>query len=460
MICNPNPQPVRRTLFLAVGLLIPMLGKADEPNQGQLQPGPEIESDRLSGEELFKKVWLPGDPSSRGGDGLGPVFNAQSCLNCHDQGGVGGAGRLARNIEIATVSGGSFPQGQGFAYSFQMNFGNGRMEYRMASPTANQARQGQQAPQIDRVALAGIHPGFRDNSSVILHRFGIDPEYHTWRSGVPGRHGIASVQISERNPTPLFGVGLIDAIPDEVIEAAASRRFAGSSRVRGRVSRLPDGRIGRFGWKAQTATLKEFVRSAAASELGLEVPGFPQAADPRLPGLAATGLDLDEEDCEALLSFVRDLPRPIKIEPVDEEEAARILAGESTFRSIGCTGCHLPDLGDVEGIYSDLLLHEMSPRLADTGAYGVLVAQPRAAQPRVEAGELAQATEQEWRTPPLWGLRDSGPYLHDGRALTIEQAIFSHGGQGATAARLYSQLSPRRKQQLEAFLLSLSAPGP
>ena len=134
----------------------------------------------------------------------------------------------------------------------------------------------------------------------MLHLYGTDPAYNAWRGSVPGRHGSILVRTSERNPPALFGAGLIDAIPDEAIEAAAKRKFPGSSAVKGRVSRLKDGRIGRFGWKAQTATLKEFVLSAAAGEMGLEVPGRHQAADPRLPGLVATGLDMDEAECDAL----------------------------------------------------------------------------------------------------------------------------------------------------------------
>jgi CxxC motif-containing protein (DUF1111 family) len=109
------------------------------------------------------------------------------------------------------------------------------------------------------------------------------------------------IQSFQRNPPPLFGAGLIDALSDEAIEAAARRKSPGSAQVNGRVSRLKDGRVGRFGWKAQTATLEDFVRSAAAGEIGLEVPGRHQPADPRMPGLAATGLDMDESECAALL---------------------------------------------------------------------------------------------------------------------------------------------------------------
>ena len=304
---------------------------------------------------------------------------------------------------------------------------------------------------------------FETSNSTVLHHFGTDPAYHAWRGSVPGRHGTILIQSSERNPPALFGAGLIDAIPDEAIEAAARRKSPGAAQVKGRVSRLKDGRIGRFGWKAQTATLDDFVRSAAAGEMGLEVPARHQAADPRLPGLAATGLDMDESECDALVDYVRSLPLPVAIKPADDRDAAQWKAGEATFKSIGCTACHMPKLGDVEGIYSDLLLHDMGPQLADTDAYNVFVGEPSQADglrvPDRVRTETGTASVREWRTPPLWGIRDSGPYLHDGRAATIAEAIRLHAGQGATAARRYAELSPRRKQQLEAFLSSLATPS-
>ena len=136
-------------------------------------------------------------------------------------------------------------------------------------------------------------------------------------------------------------------------------------------------------------------------------------------------------------------------------------SGEETFKSIGCAQCHLPKLGGIDGIYSDLLLHDMSPRLGDSDAYSVFVGDPpraKVAGPPDRSGS-GTSTIQEWRTPPLWGLRDSGPYLHDGRATTIDEAIALHAGQGTASARRYAELSPRRKRHLAAFLGSLAAPA-
>src|SRR5262249_31274117 len=112
----------------------------------------------------------------------------------------------------------------------------------------------------------------------------------------------------------------------------------GWPQVNGRVGRLADGRLGRFGWKAQTATLRDFVLSAAAIELGLEVPGQAQAADPRVPPLKAPGLDLNRGECDAVTAFVRALPRPVVAPPVHpRHESAR--KGRYLFHSIVSAGC-------------------------------------------------------------------------------------------------------------------------
>jgi len=429
----------------------PSLGVAGRPSERALTVG----------RELFERVWVKNDLRGHWGDGLGPVFNGQSCVGCHNLGGPGGAGGVDRNIEIVTAID-NVSDYAGYSYFFSMDFGAGKFEYRFGGdlPAAMSSRPELRA---DPRLLAAIHPGFAEARSVVLHRYGTDPAYNAWRELVPGRHGSILIQSSERNPSPLFGAGLIDAISDDAIEAAAKRKPAGSGQAKGRVSRLKDGRIGRFGWKAQTATLEEFVLSAAAGEIGLEIPGRHQAADPRLPGLAAKGLDMDKGECDDLVDYVRSLPVPVAITPAIDKDSAQIKAGESTFKSIGCAGCHMPKLGHVDGIYSDLLLHDMGPQLGDSDTYTVFVGEAsKAGAPAVTdrpGPGTGPASVREWRTPPLWGLRDSGPYLHDGRAATIAQAITLHAGQAAISARRYAELAPRRKQQIEAFLMSLAAPG-
>jgi len=299
---------------------------------------------------------------------------------------------------------------------------------------------------------------------------------------------------SERNTPSLFGAGLIDRIPDRVLEGVAlsqarnpkeAKTTGKRSEIReavlnsaafrlpvsGRVARLRDGRVGRFGWKAQTASLRDFTFQACANELGLEVPGVSQAPPPWNPGYKAPGLDLTQAQCNALVQFVASMPPPGRKVPETKQHAAEIADGEKLFMRMGCAVCHQPRLGDVEGIYSDLLLHDMGPRLADSGQYGgsnVIAGDGPSDQvdplPEVTGSELEGrvkktpkfgAGPREWRTPPLWGLRHSAPYLHDGRAHTISTAIALHGGEGDDSASEFLRLSLRERQQVELYLRSL-----
>jgi CxxC motif-containing protein (DUF1111 family) len=472
------------------------------------------------GYEIFNREWLPNDPRSHGGDGLGPVYNDSSCVACHNSGGSGGAGPVSKNIDILNAS---------------RNIGNALQP---STPS-----DGTLASPNSANPLTDFHAGFRTSRTVVLHKFGIDPNYDTWRSqalnsapmpGVtkfvvsdpftlegtvvanvivnplnPGQGqgrpvsepatvramerlnqlrsamlasiasnrqapiaaGLFLVSRSQRNPTPLFGLGLIDSITDEAILALEKLQSKESPETRGRVSRLKDGRIGRLGWKGQTANVEDFVLNACAVEVGLEVPGHHQAMTPQAPKYRADGLDLTSEECAALVTYVRSLPQPI--ERRSAADAKHLDAGRASFAAVGCANCHPPKLGNVEGIYSDLLLHDMGQEMGDEGSYAQqdtseddeplvprivpnLAAsdQPDPASPP----QLRGATRQEWKTPPLWGFRDSGPYLHDGRAQTLNEAVAMHGGQGAAAAQRYFQLTPREQLEVQAFLKSLVAP--
>jgi hypothetical protein len=355
---------------------------------------------------------------------------------------------------------------------------------------------------------------------------------------------------SQRNPTALFGTGLIDAIPERAIEDAAKVKHANFPEIAGRVSRLKDNRIGRFGWKAQTASLGDFVFTACAVELGLEVPDHHQGGNPQKPDARAKGLDLTAEECNALTDYIRSIPRPMENRPVTatSTESKEIAAGRALFASIGCATCHSPGLGKVDGIYSDLLLHDLGQQLGDVGQYSVFdpsssegevvddeapVADPASCAPpsslipiaastipappliieeppAIEAEQVGKtdppqqatavsvpsgraefiaparplfiqggavfvtpgqqpsapikrptsgpASRFEWRTAPLWGFRDSGPYLHDGRADTMEQAVALHGGEAAKITQKFFALGARERRQVESFLKSLTAP--
>jgi CxxC motif-containing protein (DUF1111 family) len=386
------------------------------------------------GRELFVKTWELGTHSPTGGDGLGPLYNEQSCVACHHLGGVGGGGGNDRNVRMLTA---------------------------IASP--GNAKGGSE---VFVGELGDLHDGFRRGASIVLHRHATAESLMERLRKVASykqvdRHGeILDLTASARNTPAIFGAGLIDSIPGEVLVAAEERRYPGFPEIKGRVSRLPDGRFGRFGWKGQTAALGDFVLAACSNELGLEVPGHPQAS---LTPVGATSrsetkLDLDDEQCDLLIRYVRALPPPVlRTAPYGISEPQGYVA----FETIGCATCHTPRLGQVNGLYSDLLLHDMGPSLGDVATYyGSPVAPQRlddiaSARARAQSSGTSAATE--WRTPPLWGVADSAPYLHDGRARTLDEAVRLHGGEAAKIAVRYSKLDYGDRQELLAFLHSLTA---
>jgi CxxC motif-containing protein (DUF1111 family) len=245
----------------------------------------------------------------------------------------------------------------------------------------------------------------------------------------------------------------IDEVSESELEQSARRE---PSAIRGEVHRLKDGRLGRFGWRAQVASLEDFVLTACANELGLENPGHHQADSPLAPDAKAKGLDLTAEECAALVDYVRSLPPPVSPAPRDAKEAAAVAEGRKLFNSAGCASCHTANLGSIRGIHSDLLLHDMGVELSDSGAYYTTEATEA-----TEAGVTVGGTlSRQWRTPPLWGFRDTAPYLHDGRARNLEEAVALHFGQARASALRFRSLSVLERGRLEAFLKSLGAPGP
>ncbi len=454
------------------------------------EPGPDNDKDVLAhGKELFTREWIAGDRRSHAGDGLGPVFNAQSCVGCHRLGGIGGAGNNETNVSLVSVFVGEEFRGPitGIAPAPPLPLADARNKVVVGRPSRQVELE---IPSQEE--LAKIHPILRTQTSFPLHRFGVGPEFAQWKESIfpkdktetevfnkqdSNRRHVKSIGSgkltlieSKRNTPPLFGAGLIDAIPGKVLDevAAEQAKAAGDAPrssefrqgdeglpVRGRVARLKDGRAGRFGWKASVASLHEFTLQACSSELGLEVPGFARAAPPWKSAYKAPGIDLTREQCETLTGFVASLPRP-GVRPADStEQASAIERGRQLFASVGCAVCHRPKLGDVDGIYSDLLLHDMGHALSDSGSYTVL-------EPEIAAKDKSRQTrpanQLEWRTPPLWGLRDSAPYLHDGRAATVADAVALHGGEGMAAARAYQRLSENEREQVELFLQTLAAP--
>ncbi|MHC5108687.1 MAG: di-heme oxidoredictase family protein [Planctomycetota bacterium] len=246
------------------------------------------------------------------------------------------------------------------------------------------------------------------------------------------------VNVFEHRQTPAaFGLGLIEAISDETIIANADPDDEDMDGISGRAHILEDGRLGRFGWKAQVPSIAEFVRDAMAAEIGLTV----AAQDGLTFGITEDNDEVPDpelqlSEAEDLAFFISMMAGPPRQAIEDEQSVAN---GETLFGTVGCTSCHIPSmtgsLGEVP-LYSDLLLHEI---LAE-GQAGI--------------GD-GDATPREFRTAPLWGISQTGPYFHTGQADTIDEAIRMHDGEAAGVRGAYEALSDDERADLLAFLGSL-----
>ncbi len=335
-------------------------------------------------------------------EGLGPAFNAASCAVCHNVPAIGGGGLVLET----------------------------RAGYRDAD---------------------GSFRGLDPSGETLVHLFSVPT--HGCQPQLPDEVNV----VARRTPIPLFGAGLVEAIADETLIALEDPLDLDADGISGRAARVIDvatgqERVGRFGWKAQHATLLAFGADAYRNEMGITNDLFPaelalgvdderkRLCDPLPdpedaidPVTRRRGID----NFESFMTFLA----PVARGPIEDQ----VRAGEQVFSAIGCARCHVPVLTTAPSthplfdrqpvpLFSDLLLHDIG-----TGD-GIV---------------QASAGPTEIRTPALWGLRLRRPLLHDGRAATPAEAIERHGGEAATARLGYQALGDGDRGRLLAFLRSL-----
>jgi CxxC motif-containing protein (DUF1111 family) len=453
----------------------------------------DAELELAEGRRLFEHEWKVKDERSRAGDGLGPVFNDRSCKACHNQGGTGGGGSNEHNVQVITTTGAGLAKNPSTSERRRvMRLHPGLVEntsvvlHRSGTTHAYDSWRDHRVqnavlvdhelpdsirefvPSAEQLRLIDSVDASRAAASLVgmclperPSTESIQPERTGggWGGGsmlAKGRPAKPSTTIEQRNSTALFGAGAIDAIPDAVLEKTAAWQLANQPRQAGRAVRTVDGKIGRFGWKSQQSNLADFTMTACAVEVGLDVPGHAQGIGPDRMNYKSPGHDLDMVDCNALVAYIRSLPAPPlpKMRGGDDP----VQQGHTLFVRVGCADCHVEDLGEAQGIYSDLLVHDMGQGLwGDSyGAFVAPPAKPGAQKPvtRTDAVHIG-----EWRTPPLWGCADSAPYLHDGRAETLQAAIKAHGGQAARSAADFAAMPPVAQEKIITFLGSLKAPA-
>jgi len=334
-------------------------------------------------------------------DGLGPVFNGTSCAECHSSPAVGGDSDITE-IRFGTITNQKFDPLAQFGGSLIQSHGIG-----MISPSCN---------------IGG--------------------------ETVPAQATI----MAKRKTTPLFGLGLVDNVPDRVFLGIAELQRRVMPQTAGRANLVTDlatnrMAVGKFGWKDQNPNLKQFAADAYLNEMGITTPMFPNDNCPQGDCALLTACDLvgDPEDDGSGVQAFRDF-MTFLAPPPRGAITRQVLAGELVFLRMGCANCHLPVLetgrSSVAAFdhvkffpFSDFLLHDMG----DLG----------------DGIEQAGANGREMRTAPLWGLRVRNTFLHDGRATNLTDAILGHDGQGDPARRRFKGLTPKDVNDLMAFLNSL-----
>jgi CxxC motif-containing protein (DUF1111 family) len=361
-------------------------------------PLPGLTSEQLArfeaGKLAFSRVY-------RQEEGLGPTYNESSCNACHSMPNTGGSGGEEYDVHAA----------------FQGEDG--------------------------RCDLLDAHGGgnVRDLVTPIAAAAGVPTEQ------IPAEANQHAVFTAP----PLWGQGLLEAIPDSVIEGLADPDDANGDGISGRVGLDAKGRVGRFRRKADRNNLQDMTSGGLLVALGITTPQHPAErvfSVENLPAGADPAPDPEEDQAtvDAITDFLRFLGVPPRNMPTDPAERTRVAVGEGRFFQVGCAACHVPTLltgpNPVAALdrkpvplYSDLLLHDMGPASANICA--------------------PVATASEFRTEILMGLAMRSVYMHDGMAPTLWEAIAQHGGEGAASVEAFNALPELERHAVVAFLLTL-----
>ncbi len=382
------PSPLSPAAILVVLAGMAACAKPAEP--GDPLPGlTKEQGDRFErGRVEFERVFTPET-------GLGPLFNADSCAECHEDPLAGGTGD---EVELHVT-----------LFDTESRF-------------------------CDPLVVKG-GPVIQQRATLALREaLGIEGE------PVPGG-------AQGRRTTPdVLGFGLLDAVPESTLLKLADPDDRDGDGISGRPNRFLDGRIGRFGRKAFVPTLREFNEGAFALEQGITTPGIP-VEETIGGGSIPAGVDpVPEPEIGAEAVDLTDIFVRLSAPPAPRSPSSKAKKGSAIFSSIGCAACHVPALRtgdhpmkalryrDVRA-YTDLLLHDMGEELADIC--------------------LGEAGPSEFRTEPLMGLSLSETFLHDGRAKTIEEATRLHGGEASASRVKFEALKREDRERLLEFLKSL-----
>ena len=374
--------------------------------------------------------------------GLGPLFNNASCVGCHIRNGRGMPEKGQLLVRVSDTKGSDLDAPVApIHYQLEDNI--------KRSNTPSVPGLG---IQIQDQAIYGHYP----EAAVTINWQEVSQKYsdgtaYKLRSPAAkitlpnGKPLSPDIQTSLRIPSPVFGMGLLEAIPNKTLEKLADPEDQNGDGISGRLNQVWDVQtksteIGKFGWKAGQPNLLQQTASAYVNDMGVTNPLFPEADG---------SSDIDAEILDQANFYVQTLAVPARTLTQDSE----VKQGEKLFNEANCAACHIYTLKtgkyEVKELsyqtihpYTDLLLHDMGAGLADNRPEFL-------------------ATGTEWRTPPLWGIGLThtvlpySSFLHDGRARTLEEAILWHGGEAKASQETFRNLSASDRASLVKFLRSL-----
>lgn len=395
----------------------------------------------FSGNSFFNSSWVEAPSSTSARDGLGPFFNSRNCSGCHTD---DGRGRAPESPDDPLVS-----------ILFRISVGYDEDDLPIGDPVYGGQLQNLALPELEAEGTVSVSYDARvfrypDGSKVTLSF----PQYRPILAR--GELDEAAV-LSPRVAPFMIGLGLLEAIGENEILARVDPHDEDDDGISGRarIVRGADGEraLGRFGWKAEQPTIREQSAGAFLGDMGITSSLFPDqncsASDSVCLAQPSGG---DPEVPDDILDQVTLYSQTLAVPARRNAGSADVLEGELLFRAVGCASCHVPshetrtdaELPELSGQtiwpYTDLLLHDLGPDLADA-----------------DRAEL----DREWRTPPLWGIglissvNHHTQLLHDGRARGVEEAILWHGGEAEAARDEFALLPADERARLIAFVESL-----
>ncbi len=405
------------------------------------------------GNAFFRNPWVIAPSSTTARDGLGPLFNTNTCQSCHVKDGrgepyVGNKPKVALLVRLSVNSNNSDRDNSQFIKHGlipEPTYG-GQIQPRAIPGVAAEAK----------VALEWSETEFKfpDGTSVQLRK----PQVILSQLAYGELH--EETVLSARAAPAMIGLGLLEAIPESTLKSISESQYQSDTGVSGKLNMVWDELqqktvVGRFGWKAAMPNVKQQVASAFSGDIGITSKIFPEqlctkAQKECLSAPSGGNPELDDE----FLDFVTFYSKTLAVPARRDINNQQVMMGEQYFRDIGCNQCHresiitgidknFPELSRQEiHPYTDLLLHDMGEGLAD------------------HSREFL-ATGTEWRTPPLWGIglletvNGHTKLLHDGRARNVEEAILWHQGEALFARDAYTNLPHEKRQSLLKFINSL-----